>query len=37
MDYLYDGTYTGFMTSLYLHFKYRESTGIYSKNSIKNP
>lgn len=31
MDYLYDGTYTGFMTSLYLYFKYRECTGIYSK------
>lgn len=31
MDYLYDDTYTGFMTSLYLHFKYRKSTGIYSR------
>ncbi len=31
MDYLYDSTYTGLMTSLYIHYKYKKSTGILSK------
>ncbi len=35
MDYLYDNTYTGFMTAIYIHYKYKKSTGIYSKNEYQ--
>ncbi len=35
MDYLYDSTYTGFMTALYIHYRYKESSGIFSKKSYQ--
>jgi len=35
MDYLYDNTYNGLMTALYLHYKYKKSSGIFSKDSYQ--
>ncbi|MDW7668278.1 MAG: TIGR03915 family putative DNA repair protein [Bacillota bacterium] len=35
MDYLYDSTYTGLMTALYIHYRYKESSGIFSKKSYQ--
>ncbi len=35
MDYLYDNTYTGLMTALYIHYKYKKSSGIFSKKSYQ--
>src|SRR6056297_3271958 len=32
MDYLYDGTYKGLMTALYINYKYKKTTGIFTKN-----
>src|SRR6056297_3016321 len=35
MDYLYDGTYKGLMTAIYINYKYKKASGIFSKNSYQ--
>jgi probable DNA metabolism protein len=35
MDYLYDGTFEGFLTCIYYHYKKENATGIYSISSYQ--
>lgn len=35
MDYLYDGSFDGFLTSVYYSYKVQNATGIYAKNSYQ--
>ena len=36
MDYLYDGSFDGFLTCVYYNFKHERAAGIYVKNSYQN-